>query len=164
MTDITNTHVRAQFNHLGENVFGAFKTAKAIGIWDSEIIDGTEFLLIWKAIEWSATLQSDSDRVYVFTRSGDTDSLAGTEWTGPISESISEEHQFIQIRIVIVGTTKVNAPYPSYYGNEIGPTVDRMTLKGTTSITSSLFFSKTFDIGFAPKSIVLTNESDVPEG
>jgi hypothetical protein len=169
MTDLKTIHQlslfkTASFTHAGEETFGTFKTAKAIGIWDSDVIDGTEYLLIWKALELSSTLQSNNDRVYTYIRSGSTSDLTDQLWEGPVSQSISKTSRFIQIRLVIVSTSPINAPYPTYQSDKIGPTIDRLTLKGTASSTADLFFSKTFDIGFAPKSIVLTHESDVPEG
>jgi hypothetical protein len=143
---------------------GAFKAVKIIGIWDSDVLDGTEFLLIWKSIEWTATTYGPDDRVYIFIRSGDSDDLSSVEWSGPVSESISHTNRYIQIRIAIVGTTPVDSQYPTYQSDKVGPTVDRIIIKATTSSTSSIFFSKTFDLGFYPKSIVATLESDVPEG
>ena len=153
-----------EFTHLGEEVFSTRKPAKMIGIWDSDVIDGTEYLLIWKEVEWIMSLQGTGDRVYVYIRTSDTEDMSESEWSGPISSSISETQRYIQIRIAICGTVGVDPQYPTYQGGKIGPTVDRLTLKATTSSTASLFFSKTFDIGFAPKSIVFTDESDVPDG
>ncbi len=168
MTNLKNTHnldgfSLAKFTHIGSNVFGTAKTVRMIGVWDSDVLDGTEDLLIWKAIEWTATLQDPKDRVYIYTRTGDTKNITG-DWTGPVAKTISETKRYIQIRIVILGTTPIQAQYPTYQSDKIGPTIDQLTIKGTTSSTASLFFTKTYNIGFAPKSIVLTHESDVPNG
>lgn len=154
---------RANFHNLGREVWSAKRPGFVFGIWDSDVIDGTEYLLIWKAIEWTASLQSENDRIYVYTRTGDSEDLSSTLWEGPVSQSISESARYIQIRIVILGT--VASIYQTYPGdNKIGPTIERMTLKGTTSATASLFYSKTFDLEFCPKSIILTAESDIPDG
>lgn len=152
------------FNHLGQEVFGVNRTDRMIGIWDSGILDGTDSLLLWKSIEWDASLQSPDDRIYVYAKSSDSEDLSDVEWTGPVSSTVSETGRYLQIRIVVLATTPVEAPYPSYYSDKIGPTISEMTVKATVSSNSSLFYSKTFDIGFAPKSIVLTDESEVPDG
>jgi len=169
MIDLTQKYSLSGFKkadliEAGSEIYGSFKAMRIIGIWDSDVIDGTEFLLIWKSIEWSATLYDSRDRVYVFMRSGISEDLSSEEWSGPVSESIDFTDRYVQIRIAIVGTTPVDVQYSTYQSNKVGPTVDRITIKATTSSTSSLFFSKTFDIGFYPSSIVATHESDVPEG
>lgn len=172
MTDLKTTHgltsfSAATFNHLGYEVFSGQLVKRVVGIWDSKPLDGTEYLLTWKEIAYTANLNDSDERIYVYTRSGSASDLDDVEWSDPSlndSTELEDTGRYLQIRIVIVGTKAVPNPYYGYTPSSIGPTISRMTVKGVTSVSASLFYTKAFELEFAPQSIVLTKEADVPDG
>jgi hypothetical protein len=154
----------ASFQHLGMKVYAAKTPRKVIGIWDSEVIDGSEYLLTWREAVAAATLNGVSDRVYLYDRTGPTSDLSAVAWSDPgvsLSLSIPSTDRYLQIRIVVVAATP--SLYPGYQSQPIGPTVEQLTIKGVTSQTAAYFFTKAFPIGFYPKSVVITAETEVPE-
>jgi hypothetical protein len=154
----------ASFQYLGMPVYAAKTPRQVIGIWDSGVIDGTEYLLTWREAILSAIYSGPDDRVYLFSRTGPSADLSAVAWSAPgasLSLAVPSSDRYLQIRIVVVATTL--SPYPSYQFQSVGPTVERLTVKGVTSQSSSLFFTEAFSIGFYPKSIVVTAETDVPE-
>jgi len=161
-----NDFSKVTFTNIGHEIYSAKKVTKVIGIWDSLVLDGTEYLLAWKNIECMYSLNAEDERVYIYTRSSDSQDMEGIEWSGPNLNdmfNLDSNSRYIQLRIVILATYAVPSPYQTYQTDMIGPTVSQLKITGITSATSSLFFTKTFELGFFPKSIVLTSESDVPE-
>lgn len=172
MTNLKQTHglagfSSATFSHLGIPVFSASSVRTVMGIWDSEVLDGTENLLNWTAVEYEATKNADTDRIYVYWRKGATSDLSDVAWSDPSLNETTElagGDRYIQIRIVIVAHVLAPAPYQPTYNDGIGPTIQQLVVKGVTNTTSSLFFTKTYDLGFYPKSVVTTTEADIPDG
>jgi hypothetical protein len=172
VTDLKTAHgltgfETATFNHLGFAIFSGFLVKKIVGIGDSEPLDGTQYLLTWKEIVYTANLNDSDERIYIFTRSGSTSDLSGIEWSSPSlndTTSLSDTGRYLQVRIVIVGTKAIPSPYQGYTPSSIGPTISQMTIKGVTSASAALFYTETFELGFFPQSIVMTKEADVPEG
>ena len=156
----------ATFHHLGISAFSASTVRTIMGIWDSETLDGTENLLNWTAIEYEATKNAASDRIYIYWRKGATTDLSSVEWSNPSLNETTEltgSERYLQVRIVIVAHVLAPTPYPTY-GDGTGPTMQQLTVKGITNISSSLFFTKTYELGFYPKSVVATAEADIPDG
>jgi hypothetical protein len=152
----------ATFHHLGVPVYSAKTVRKVIGIWDSAVLDGTESLLNWKSVEYEATENDPTDRIYVFTRQGATSDLSAVEWSDPSLNEDTEltgDNRYIQVRVVIAAMVG-GTPYQPGYGPGVGPTIERLIVKGITNATSSLFFTEAFELGFFPKSVVVTTESD----
>ena len=154
----------ADFHDLGMSVWSAKIPRTVIGIWDSTVMDGTEYMLSWRDATIVASLGT-GEKVLIFCRTGATSGLSGTEWTGPSEDGVLEidsPNRYVQIRLVVVG--KIASIYPSYGGQAIGPTVSSLTVRGIASSGAALFFTKTFELGFCPEQIVLTKEADVPDG
>jgi hypothetical protein len=172
MTDLVQNHgltgfSEATFNHLGVPVFSATTVRTVMGIWDSEVLDGTENLLNWTSIEYEATKNDPSDRIYVYWRKGATADLSDVDWSEPSlndTTTITGGERYIQIRLVVAAHVLAPAPYQPTYNDGIGPSIQSLLIKGVTNATSSLFFTKTYDLGFYPKSVVTTTEADIPAG
>lgn len=172
MTDLIQTHdlsgfSEAAFSHLGTPVFSASTVRTVVGIWDSAVLDGTENLLNWTAVEYEATKNHPSDRIYVYWRKGASADLSDTDWSDPSlnkTTALAGSERYIQVRVVILAHALSPAPYQPTYNDGIGPTVQSLFIKGVTNTTSSLFFTKTYDLGFYPKSVVATAEADIPDG
>ena len=53
---------------------------------------------------------------------------------------------------------------PGYQYTDNGPLINSISLQCMTSQNSAKFFTKSFDLGFSPRHILVTSESDVPSG
>ena len=155
----------ATFTHIGEPIWDGVIPRTVIGIWDSGILDGSEYLLGWREVSYTAT-KHDSEYVVMYARSGNTDDLSNVSWGNPSlnpeTDVSAHTGRYLQIRLVLVA--KVYIPVYYTYGAEAsgGPVISEMLITGVTSETASLFFTETFELGFTPVSVVLTSESDVP--
>lgn len=155
----------AVFTHMGQPIWGGVIPRTVVGIWDSGVMDGGSALLGWRDVSYTAT-KHDGEYIVTYARSGDTEDLSDVSWGDPSlnAETDISTHsgRYLQIRLVLVARVYVPVYYTYTAEDSGGPVIEEMLITGVTSETSSLFFTKAFEIGFTPVSVVLTSESDVP--
>lgn len=170
MNDITSKVIlpqvltTASFHQMTVPIFGGSKLGSVIGIWESDIIDGTSTLLSWKQIVLSCTKPTNSD-IYLFVSNQDTTTETQV-WNGPyrnnLTSMLSFTKRYMKIRAILI--QKGDLSYLYDYHSPIGPSIDQITLKGVDSGTSSKFFTKAYEIGFSPVHILMTAETNIPDG
>jgi len=154
----------AVFQHLGYQPYAASKKDMLYAVWDSAILDGGTGLVSWASFSYSLTRNSEYDKVYVYVKTSDSQEMSGEKWSTPfVNEggSIMSSKRYLAMRIVM--RSPVTSAY-NYHGTTLGPVVSDMEISSIVSDTAALFFTKTFELGFYPKSIVTTVSADVPEG
>lgn len=168
MTDLTqqlggsifSSVIFKQFDH---PVFSCQKIGKVVGIWDSDYLDGDDSLVAWKSIVFTCTKPQNSD-IYIFISNNDQ-SNENPVWIGPYrnNETILTPFtkRYMKIRAVLIFSGEYEPGY-QYVTN--GPSIDSISLQCMTSENSAKFFTKSYDIGFSPKYILLTSEADIPSG
>jgi len=171
MINITNNLIldpnitSVKFHQLDLTLTFATKIASVIAIWETDPLDGGEDLLAWKAAIFSAYKPENSD-VYIFI-SNSSSSTSTDVWNGPYrnfdTALTSFTERYLKIRIVLIQKGELKYQY-NYNVNPVGPYVDYLLVKCIVSGTSSKFFTKAFDIGFSPRYVALTAESDIPDG
>lgn len=136
-----------KFNYLGKKMISATRIDKIVGVFTSDIIVTTSSFLRWDSIEWTGT--TTNKNISIFARNGTSvESVKSSSWKGPyFDKSFSIElftSPYIQFMIVLVADQTYN------------PIVNSLKLNFISSQDSVKFFSKYFNLGFAPKNIMLT--------
>jgi len=142
------------FTYLYNKIYGAIQTEELYGIFTSSPIEATSNIIKWKELQWSGT-QDNNSKIYIFLRcSSSKDLLVNTKWTGPYYNFIEDiEHfkdKYLQFMIVLKTDLK----------NHVLPRVDLINLSFFSTENAVRFFTKTFDIGFTPKHILLTYNAE----
>jgi hypothetical protein len=154
----------AVFHHLGYDAYSAVKMQTLRSTWESDVLDGTENLISWVSYSFSLIKNSDKDRIYVYYKTADSPDMAGAEWQTPymgVQGAIDSKARYLVIRIVLCSPVDNSL---NYQGMTLGPTVSDMTISGIATDSAALFFTKTFELNFFPKSIVTTVMADIPDG
>jgi hypothetical protein len=154
----------ANFNHLGYTVHSATRSDVLYCVWESAVLDGTDGLLSWTGFSYTATMNSNADRIYVYTKTSDQADMAGAEWSVPVVNGAGEimsDKRYLSMRIVMRSPI---ANLYNYHGSTLGPILKDMTISMVVSDTASLLYTKTYELGFFPKAIVTTVQADVPDG
>ena len=156
---------KVYFEQFQTPIFFGNKIGTVIGIWDTDPLDGGTDLLVWQKAIFSAFKPDNSD-VYIFISNTDT-STETPIWTGPFRNSetsvLSYSKRYFRIRVVLIQKGDLQYQY-NYQEMPVGPYIESIKLSCVTSGSSAKFFTKTIEIGFNPKYILLTSETDIPEG
>jgi hypothetical protein len=154
---------KINFLQLDHPIFSANKITKVFGIWESDFLDGEESIISWKKINFSSTKPDHSD-IYVFVSNTDNKQNE-QEWHGPYrnNETILTHfsRRYMKIRAVMTFSGEYQ---PDYQYLSCGPTINSIDIQCVTSENTSKFFTRSFDIGFNPKYMLLTSETEVPPG
>lgn len=140
-------------------VFSATRAYRFIAVFDSLPIVPSNGIITWKELTLFGTMPSDSG-VKIYIKSAQSmDDLNSAIWSGPYLNGISGEDissitgEILLIRILI-----------DSFSNELDsapiPIIDKMVVTATATGTEGKLFTKTFDLGFVPKHIVLTYNGD----
>jgi len=163
--EIGDAITTAVFTHMGEPIWDGIIPRTVVGIWDSGVMDGGDALLGWRGVSYTAT-KHDSEYIIMYARSGDTEDLSALSWgdpsLNPETDISAHTARYLQIRLVLVAKVYIPVYYSYTTQASGGPVITEMLITGVTSATASLFFTKAFELGFTPVSVVLTSESDVP--
>lgn len=148
---------KIDFNYLGRKVYSATKTQKIYSTFVSNIVEGPEQFVRWHNITWGETKDDFSD-VMVFIRSALTEEgLRIASWSGPFFDGEVElENQYgryLQFCVLLTARSD-SSTYPN---------VSNINLKYYTTETSAKFYTKTFNIGFTPKTAVLTYNANTTD-
>ena len=137
-------------------VFSANKIYKIFTVFESPYIDGGKNGFVsWNKLKMNYNKYNDNE-IYTYIRvSNNQDS--NLAWNGPFLQQeydISNfNQQFIQIRIVMSAN----------YLNIISPILNSVNLSYFKLSSEEKFFTKTFNLGFKPKNIVLTYNGTIPD-
>ena len=147
------------------NIFSGIKFTSVIGIWESNFLDGSESFLTWKSISSSTTKYENSDIFFFISNSDEL--TTQPIWNGPFRNSeislIDYTKRYIKIRCVLKQSGDPQNGYT--YGNDpLSPLINSLYIKSIISGTASKFYTRTIDLGFIPQHILLTSETDIPEG
>jgi len=142
----------------GEGSFySGTKVEAEIGVYESEVFDGTQDLVQWQALQWEAT-QYDNTLVQMYVRSSNssTDILLAP-WIGPygIEDSANLDISFITGRYIqfkVLLTSKVK---------DVSPIFNRALIKAVTT-EAIHFFTTNFALPSAPTKGILTSQSLIP--
>lgn len=138
------------FSYLGKKIYSASTVDKIIGVFTSDIIAAPSNFIRWDNIEWSGT--TTDFNIAFFVRDGITSDIYLSPWKGPFYDNnfniSSLTGQYLQFMIVLVADQSVN------------PLVDSVDIKFISSQDSVKFYTKLFNLGFSPKNILLTYNSD----
>lgn len=151
------------FKQLPYPVFSSHKIGSVFGIWESDYLDGESSLIAWKSITMSVVKPDGSD-IYLFVANS-TNSTDKPVWMGPYrnNETIITEFskRYMKIRAVMLYSGEYT---PGYQYNVEGPVINSISLQCMTAQNSAKFYTKSFELGFSPKYILLTSEAEVPPG
>lgn len=137
--------------------YSAKKLDKEVGIYDSEIFNGTNDLIKWDRISWTSTEPTSTEvEIYVRTSATKTDILL-KDWIGPYSieeaGGVSLDSfigQFIQFRAVLTSQSK-----------DISPTLHNIVIRSITA-ESIHFFTTNFVLPSRMRKGILTSQNMIP--
>jgi len=144
------------FYDKNDSVFSANKIYKIFAVFESPYIDGGEGFMSWKQIKASYN-KYEGNEIYFYVKN--TDNIqSDTLWQGPF---LNEEYDistfnksYLRIMVVMsmnylsVQSPVLNSIRASYYKVGGG---------------EQAFFTKTFDLTFKPKNILLTYNGTIPD-
>ena len=147
-----------RYDNVGEKVYSALKIQKVYAVFVSNVVDADEDLISWKDLSWVGQKIVNTD-ISVYVRSATSQaSLQRTAWSGPYLNATTDisdfKDRYLQFAIVLTNTNISTMIYPI---------VRSVKVSYLSSDNSVKFFSKAFDLGFAPKHILLTYNGDVSE-
>lgn len=146
------------FNFLGNKIYSATKVQQIYGTFVSNVVEASEYFLKWNEITWDDNKDSESN-IWMYVKTASTqEELQITAWSGPYIDgaiTLSDQYgKYLQFCAVI--RKKYNATIDF-------PKIGDIKLKYFTSETASRFFTRTFNIGFTPKTVVLTYNADTAD-
>ena len=154
------------FDYLNNKVYSAEKIQKMIGVFVSSPIEGTDDVVRWAEVSWVAQKYDKTD-VYVYIKSSTTISgLDSAIWNGPYLNDSNDISSlvggYLQFMIVLLNNGAVNTNY-EYIVSATTPIFSSIDLSYYSSSGGSKFYSRTFDLGFVPKHILLTYNGNVSD-
>jgi len=156
---------KVMFHALTETPFFSSKIGTVMGIWESKPIDGGDTLLAWKQILLLCTKPENSD-IYIFVSNSDTTTETDS-WIGPYRNNetsiITLTKRYLKIRCVLIQRGDPQYEY-IYQQNPVGPIVNSILIQGVISGAAAKFYTSVIDIDFSPKYLLLTSQTDIPEG
>ena len=137
-------------------VFSASKIYKIFAVFESPYIDGGDGFMSWNKFKINYEKFSNNE-IYAYVRASNTSNNSNLVWTGPFLQQeydISNlNKQFIQVRIVM----------SCNYLNVVSPILNSINISYFKLGSAEKFFTKTFDLGFKPKNIILTYNGTIPD-
>lgn len=155
--DSTGTITYTYDSPNNKSFFSADQIDQEVGIYISEIINGSNDLVAWQSITWESEEPSGTV-VNIQIRSGVTeDAVTGSEWSTNLIKNIdgyvSIEHvtdQYIQFKAILVSQVR-----------DLSPSLSSITLRNLTS-QASHFFTTNFVMPSRPIKGILTANTYLP--
>jgi len=146
---------KIDFNYLGNKVYSATKTERIYATFVSNVVEASEYFLKWHEITWNENKTNYSD-VQMFIKIADTENeLDNATWSGPYFNETAtltgQDGRYLQFCVLLRHDFDAPVTFPN---------VTDINLKYYTSETAARFYSRTFNVGFTPKSVVLTYNAD----
>jgi hypothetical protein len=150
--------VSANFNFIGNKVHSALKIQDIYGTFVSNIIEAASSFIRWHKISWEEIKNSTND-IKMFIRTSDTrEELNAAMWNGPYIDGNvdldSVYGKYLQFCVIIK---------KRYDHAENVPSISNINVKYYTSESSARFYTKAFNVGFTPKTAILTYNADLNE-
>jgi hypothetical protein len=143
----------------GAPSYSATRSFRFAAVFDSLPSESIENLFSWKDMILFGEIPEGS-RVNLYIKSADTiGGLDSSDWGNPYTNGIYGEDissitgNYISVRIVIES-------YSEGLDIVAAPRIDKLTLTAFTYGSEEKLFTKTFDLSFVPKHIVLTYNGD----
>lgn len=137
--------------------YAADKIGEEIGIYTSEVFNGSNELVAWKSITWEATEPTGTEVELQIRSSVSQDGVADAEWSTSLVKNsrgfVSLEHitdQYIQFRAILTSSVR-----------DLSPTLTSVTLRNITA-QSTHFFTTNFVLPSRPIKGLLTANMFVP--
>lgn len=138
-----------QFHHVGEKVLSASMADEIYGVFISQVILAPGNFIRWSQLNIDA---NSMDNIWVYIRNSDQN-IASADWVGPFKNASEEligfNKKLMQFMIVLRDN-----------GSE-GTVISNIELQFVSSQSASLFFSKSFNIGFRAEHILLTYNAEM---
>lgn len=136
--------------------FSADKIDEEIGIYTSEVFNGSNDLVSWKTITWESE-EPNGTAVNVQIRTGVTeDNVLDADWSANLvkqNDVVSLEHitdQYLQFRVILSSTVR-----------DLSPSLSSVTLRNLTA-QASHFFTTNFFLPSRPIKGLLTANTFIP--
>ena len=138
------------FNYLGFKPTGIQPIDRLTGVFISDIVVANSGFVKWLDVDWGGN-PNDYDIAF-FVRSSSSD-ISNVKWSGPFYNKTFDisDQKGKNLQFMIVMTTDTSSI----------PKVEDVTIKYVTSTSSSKFYSKSFNLGFKPRNILLTYNADL---
>lgn len=139
-----------KFNYLSTKVYSATNVDRAYGIFISNILLANGSFVRWDNLSWKGESDLNS-KIYLYARSAaSVNELLSSEWNGPYISSDNDiswaNGKYLQFMVVLKNDS----------GLSIFPIVNSINASFLSLNDTSYFFTKTFQVGFVPKQILLT--------
>lgn len=137
--------------------FGANKIDEEVGMYTSEIFNGSNDLVSWKSISWISSEPAGTS-VDVQIRSGASESeIADAEWSDNLTKNTEGvvpithiANQFLQFRLILTSTTRDVSPY-----------VTAVTIRNITT-SATHFFTTNFVLPSTVRKGLITTNTFIP--
>ena len=150
-----------------DEVFSASKIHKIFAVFESPYIDGGDGFVSWNKLKVNYE-KFENNEIYTYVRASDSASDSTLAWTGPFLQEeydISDlNKQFIQVRIIM------SANYLSICKDDVkeivssaSPILNSINIGYFKLSSAETFYTKTFNLGFKPKNIILTYNGTIPD-
>ncbi len=144
------------FNYLGDKVYSAQKIQKIIGVFLSNVIECDSGLVTWKEMICDYEKNNGTD-IFLYVKCSSSINFENSSWNGPYLNSINDisifSGKYLQFMVVLYNNENVNTP--------TSPIFKSINISYYSSLSSSRFYSRAFDVGFVPKHVLLTYNADV---
>ena len=141
-----------QFNYLGKKVTAIRPIEKLVGVFVSDQIMADDGFVRWLDVTWEGS-QTEFD-IGIFVRSSNSP-LRNQKWRGPFYNSTFdvglEKGKYFQFMISMVSDG-------TYF-----PDLSNINIRYITSQASTKFYTKAFNLGFKPETILLTYNADLSD-
>jgi len=159
-TKIGDNNYGIFYTPAGRPVFSAERIQQAVAVFDSRTVVPSSDVTSWKELIWGAVLP-EGTTVYAYVRTAATESeVMAKPWSGPFLNGIGdlsgETGKMLQFRLAMLSS------YDSTTQAIVTPLVTSATASCYVRGQAQAFYTKTFNLSFLPKHIVLTYNGTVP--
>lgn len=151
----------------GSPNFSATRSFRFVATFDTPtLVTGTE-VFSWKDLQLFGVFPYGSSIRFYIKEANNIESLENASWKGPYLNGINSEGEtdnkldlsFISGKVVIIRI--LISSYSLDLVSTADPKLDKLLVKVYSLTDDGKFFTKTFDLGFIPKHIVLTYNGTV---
>lgn len=147
----------ASFDYMGEKVYSATKVQRMYGYFVSKPVQADTGLATWEHLSWNGSKPAGTD-IWFYLKSASTQEELDTAiWMGPYLNTVNDisaiKGTFLQFMIVL-SMDEVGVDTPS---------LSEIKLSYFSYQNDAKFFTKTFDLGFVPKHVLLTYNGTVSQ-
>jgi len=145
------------FDYIGEKVHSATKVQRMYGYFVSKPISIDTGFASWENLSWNGSKPCGTD-IWFYVKSASSQSdLSVAMWSGPYLNAINDisdfKGNFLQFMVIL-----------SMDGSSCGiPALNSIKLSYFSYQNDAKFFTKTFDLGFVPKHVLLTYNGTVSQ-